>query len=184
VAVWLAFDCRGRSRTEAPGHERRFRDVRDESGLPPTPERLRQRGEPTLRAKTRLVHRSKTVPLFDHARPWRHASQERADAEVCGVRLLRLLPDRDMLQAAIDRSQELVGGVVRLKLYKGSVTVVGRHGTLLALRPGSSPSRKARSPTITATRPAHPPQRAAGCAPWDNAGSWGCRGRSANVRPG
>jgi hypothetical protein len=37
------------------GHERRFRYVRDESGLPPTPERLRQRTEPTLRAKKRHV---------------------------------------------------------------------------------------------------------------------------------
>jgi hypothetical protein len=27
-------------------HERRFRDVRDESAQPSTPERLRQRGEP------------------------------------------------------------------------------------------------------------------------------------------
>jgi hypothetical protein len=35
----------------ALGHERRFRDVCDESGLPPTPERLRQRSELTLRAK-------------------------------------------------------------------------------------------------------------------------------------
>jgi hypothetical protein len=32
------------------GHERRFRDIRGESGLPPTPERLRQRGELALRA--------------------------------------------------------------------------------------------------------------------------------------
>ena len=32
------------------GHERRFRDVRGESGLPPTPEGLRQRSEPTLSA--------------------------------------------------------------------------------------------------------------------------------------
>ncbi len=32
-------------------HERRFLDVRDESGLPPTPEGLRQRRELTLRAK-------------------------------------------------------------------------------------------------------------------------------------
>ncbi len=36
-------------------------------------------------------------------------------------------PEREMLQAAIDRSQELVSGEVRLKLYKGSVIVVGRH---------------------------------------------------------
>src|SRR5215467_4120520 len=40
-------------RTIQMGHERRFRDVRDQSGLPPTPERLRQRSEPTLRAKSR-----------------------------------------------------------------------------------------------------------------------------------
>jgi hypothetical protein len=34
----------------ASGHERRFRDVHAKSGLPPTPERLRHRSEPTLRA--------------------------------------------------------------------------------------------------------------------------------------
>jgi hypothetical protein len=34
------------------GHERRFREVRDESGLPSTPERLLQSGELTLRAKS------------------------------------------------------------------------------------------------------------------------------------
>jgi hypothetical protein len=34
----------------ASGHARRFRDVLDESGLASTPERLRQRREPTLRA--------------------------------------------------------------------------------------------------------------------------------------
>ena len=36
-------------------------------------------------------------------------------------------PEREMLQALIDRSQVGVTGVVRLKLYKGSVTVVGRR---------------------------------------------------------
>ncbi len=35
-------------------------------------------------------------------------------------------PERNMLQAAIDLSQEHVTGRVRLKLYKGSVAVVGR----------------------------------------------------------
>ena len=35
-------------------------------------------------------------------------------------------PERQMLQAAIDKSQEGVDGVVRLKLYKGNVTVLGR----------------------------------------------------------
>ena len=35
-------------------------------------------------------------------------------------------PEREMLQALIDKSQEHVSGTVRLKLYKGSVRVVGR----------------------------------------------------------
>ena len=35
-------------------------------------------------------------------------------------------PEREMLQALIDKSQEYVSGTVRVKLYKGSVTVVGR----------------------------------------------------------
>src|SRR5919197_2149477 len=35
-------------------------------------------------------------------------------------------PEREMLQAAIDKSQEFVTGRIRLKLYKGSVAVVGR----------------------------------------------------------
>ncbi|MHB9016003.1 MAG: adenine nucleotide alpha hydrolase family protein, partial [Sulfurovum sp.] len=35
-------------------------------------------------------------------------------------------PERKMLQAAIDATQEHVYGDVRLKLYKGNVTVVGR----------------------------------------------------------
>ncbi|HEU0223177.1 MAG TPA: argininosuccinate synthase, partial [Paracoccaceae bacterium] len=35
-------------------------------------------------------------------------------------------PEREMLQAAIDRSQEHVTGTVRVKLYKGSAAVVGR----------------------------------------------------------
>jgi argininosuccinate synthase len=36
-------------------------------------------------------------------------------------------PEREMLQAAIDRSQEYVTGSVRLKLYKGNVGVIGRE---------------------------------------------------------
>ncbi len=35
-------------------------------------------------------------------------------------------PEREMLQAAIDESQQNVSGTVRLKLYKGNVIVVGR----------------------------------------------------------
>jgi argininosuccinate synthase len=36
-------------------------------------------------------------------------------------------PEREMLQAAIDKSQEFVSGRVTLKLYKGNVTVIGRE---------------------------------------------------------
>jgi argininosuccinate synthase len=36
-------------------------------------------------------------------------------------------PEREMLQAAIDKSQEFVSGRVKLKLYKGNVGVVGRE---------------------------------------------------------
>ena len=36
-------------------------------------------------------------------------------------------PEREMLQAAIDKSQEHVNGTVRLKLYKGNVIVLGRE---------------------------------------------------------
>ena len=35
-------------------------------------------------------------------------------------------PEREMLQAAIDSSQQYVDGTVRLKLYKGNVIVLGR----------------------------------------------------------
>ena len=35
-------------------------------------------------------------------------------------------PEREMLQALIDRSQEKVSGQVRVKLYKGNVAVIGR----------------------------------------------------------
>ncbi len=36
-------------------------------------------------------------------------------------------PEREMLQAAIDKSQEFVAGSVRLKLYKGAAHVIGRE---------------------------------------------------------
>ena len=36
-------------------------------------------------------------------------------------------PEREMLQAAVDSCRESVTGVVRLKLYRGSVTIAGRR---------------------------------------------------------
>jgi argininosuccinate synthase len=35
-------------------------------------------------------------------------------------------PEREMLQAAVDESQQVVSGTVRMKLYKGSASVAGR----------------------------------------------------------
>src|SRR5688500_5791307 len=39
-------------------------------------------------------------------------------------------PEREMLQALIDKSQEAVTGKVRMKLYKGNATVIGRESPL------------------------------------------------------
>ena len=36
-------------------------------------------------------------------------------------------PEREMLQALIDKSQDLVTGRVRVKLYKGNVSIIGRE---------------------------------------------------------
>ena len=44
-------------------------------------------------------------------------------------------PEREMLQAAIDKTQENVEGTVRVKLYKGNVTVVGRSSELSLFNP-------------------------------------------------
>ena len=45
-------------------------------------------------------------------------------------------PEREMLQALIDKSQEFVTGRVRLKLYKGNVMSDRPRQPLFALRPG------------------------------------------------
>ena len=63
-------------------------------------------------------------------------------------------PEREMLQALIDKSQEHVEGEVRLKLYKGGVHVICRSARIRSTTRTSSLSRKAPSPMITATRPA------------------------------
>jgi len=42
-------------------------------------------------------------------------------------------PERQMMQAMIDLSQKTVNGLVRLKLYKGNVTVVGRESNANSL---------------------------------------------------
>ena len=44
-------------------------------------------------------------------------------------------PEREMLQAAINKTQEFVEGNVRLKLYKGNIMVVGRSSDLSLFNP-------------------------------------------------
>lgn len=44
-------------------------------------------------------------------------------------------PEREMLQAAIDKTQQNVRGTVRLKLYKGNIMVVGRSSDLSLFNP-------------------------------------------------
>lgn len=44
-------------------------------------------------------------------------------------------PEREMLQAAIDKTQQNVRGTVRLKLYKGNVMVVGRSSEVSLFNP-------------------------------------------------
>src|SRR5205807_6156119 len=61
-------------------------------------------------------------------------------------------PEREMLQAAIDKSQEKVEGRVRLKLYKGSAPVVGRQSPNSLYSLDTSPSRKTRFTTSAMPR--------------------------------
>ena len=72
-------------------------------------------------------------------------------------------PEREMLQAPIDKSQEFVSGRVRLKLYKGNVGVVGRD-QIFALRSGPRHLRGRRqSPTTSATPKASSASMRCGC---------------------
>ena len=43
-------------------------------------------------------------------------------------------PEREALQALIDQSQSTTSGTVRLKLYKGGITTVGRKSESIPLR--------------------------------------------------
>ena len=74
-------------------------------------------------------------------------------------------PEREMLQALIDKSQEHVEGEVRLKLYKGNV-----HGhrprerASRSIRRRWSPSRTTRAPTTRRTPRASSGSTRCGCA--------------------
>jgi len=122
------------------------------------------RGGAVHSIKTRLVHRSKTGPLFDHltldrgAMHLKDVLMPKYPELVCSG--FWFSPERDMLQAAIDRSRELVGGVVRLKLCEGNVAAVGRPAPYSL---HDQDLRGRRSPAITATRPASSASTRCGC---------------------
>ena len=79
-------------------------------------------------------------------------------------------PEREMLQAAIDKSQETRRRPVRLKLYKGNVARGrARKPPTRSTTRTSSPSRKARSPTTSATPRASSSSTRCACARWRNA---------------
>ncbi len=61
-------------------------------------------------------------------------------------------PEREMLQALIDKSQEHVEGTVRLKLYKGNAIVVGRKTPEQPLQPCARDLRGRPGSTTSATR--------------------------------
>ena len=81
------------------------------------------------RGHSQRAYRRRWALDFGHATPGRaaHLKDELmpkyAEAIYFGF---WFAPEREMLQAAIDRSQEFVTGQVRLKLYKGNAGVVGR----------------------------------------------------------
>ena len=56
-------------------------------------------------------------------------------------------PERRMLQALIDKSQENVEGVVRLKLYKGRPASSAANRQTASTAKPTSPSKKTRSTT-------------------------------------
>ena len=70
-------------------------------------------------------------------------------------------PERAMLQALIDKSQENVEGVVRLKLYKGSVTRRRPEIAEEPLQPGPRHLRGRRGLRPARRRRLHQAQRAA-----------------------
>lgn len=57
-------------------------------------------------------------------------------------------PERLAIQALIDKTQEQVNGTVRLKLFKGQASVVGRKSPTRSTAWTTSPSR----PTPSTTR--------------------------------
>jgi argininosuccinate synthase len=67
-------------------------------------------------------------------------------------------PEREMLQALIDKSQEDVEGDVRLKLYKGNVIVTGRRSDKSLYSDGHLRGRPRRL-RPEGRRRLHPPQR-------------------------
>ena len=113
------------------------------------PARPRQRHRPARPGREPLrrhevARRLRDARRHDPARrPSRHRERSRSTAARCTSRTSIMpryaeliyngfwfAPEREMLQALIDKSQEHVTGTVRMKLYKGNATVIGRESPL------------------------------------------------------
>ena len=88
-------------------------------------------------------------------------------------------PEREMLQAAIDRSQEFVSRRGAAQALQGQRhRGRPREPVTRSTTRTSSPSRRAPSPTTTATPRASSGSTRCGCARWASGGrSWGCNRR-------
>ena len=74
-------------------------------------------------------------------------------------------PERRLLQTLIDESQKAVNGMVRVKLYKGTVIIVGRSSTPTRCSTRRSRlSRTTRAPTTRRMPPASSGSMRCGCA--------------------
>ncbi len=69
-------------------------------------------------------------------------------------------PEREALQVFMDHAQRTSPGTVRLKLYKGNVTVAGRRSPRSPLPPGRGDVRGRLGVPSEGRRGLHPPERA------------------------
>ena len=136
----------GRFRARRPGRDRRKKTLAGGAAGPPQRARpgerhrpARPRREPLRRHEDRAACTRRPAARSSSrrtaassrsrstaARPISRTSSCRRYAELI-YNGFWFAPEREMLQAAIDKSQEMVTGSVRLKLYKGSAWVIGRE---------------------------------------------------------
>src|SRR6266851_2243101 len=104
IAPWREWDLTSRTRLIEYAEKHQIPIAKD------------KRGEAPFSVDANLLHISAEGKVLED--PWSEPEEF--------VYSRTVAPEREMLQALIDKSQESVEGTVRLKLYKGHVRVVGR----------------------------------------------------------